>query len=63
VASRSGDRIEVVDLRRVTHFAAREKLTFAVTPDRDFVGLKDARRTALPVSRARVRTLEERLGL
>jgi two-component system LytT family response regulator len=107
VASRSGDRIEVVDLRRVTHFVAREKLTFAVTPDRDLVidqtiadleerlnpvrfvrihrgvivnldhvadlhtdfagrmsvRLKDGARTSLTVSRERVRTLKERLGI
>jgi two-component system LytT family response regulator len=107
VASRSGDRIEVIDLRRVTHFVAREKLTFAVTPDRelvvdqtiaelegrlnparfvrihrgvivnldhladlhtDFGGrmcvrLKDGAGTSLTVSRDRVRTLKERLGL
>jgi two-component system, LytTR family, response regulator len=107
VASRSGDRIEVIDLRRVTHFAARDKLTFAVTPDREFivdltiaeleqqldparfvrihrgvvlnlqhlldlhadfggrmtVRLKGPGRTALTVSRDRVRTLKQRLGL
>jgi two-component system LytT family response regulator len=37
VASRSGDRIELVDLRHVTHLIARDKLTFAVTADREFV--------------------------
>jgi len=37
VASRCGDRIEVVDVRRATHFIARDKLTFAVTPEREFV--------------------------
>jgi two-component system LytT family response regulator len=107
VASRTGDRIEVVDLRQVTHIIARDKLTFAVTADREFVidqtiaeleerlnparfvrvhrgvivnldhladlhtdfagrmsvRLKDAARTTLTVSRDRVRTLKERLGL
>lgn len=37
VASRSGDRVEVVDLRHVTHFFARDKLTFAGTAERAFV--------------------------
>ena len=37
VASRTGDRIDVVDVRRATHFSARDKLTFAVTADREFV--------------------------
>jgi two-component system LytT family response regulator len=107
VASRSGDRIQVVDLQQVTHFFARDKLTFAAVEGRtcvidqtitdleerlnptrfvrihrgaivnldhlldlhaDFGGrmvvrLKDADRTRLSVSRDRVRTLKERLGL
>jgi two-component system LytT family response regulator len=37
VASRSGDRVDVVDLRHVTHFFARDKLTFAATAERAFV--------------------------
>lgn len=37
VASRSGDRVDVVDLRQVTHFFARDKLTFAATAERAFV--------------------------
>jgi two-component system LytT family response regulator len=37
VASRSGDTVEVVDLRHVTHFFARDKLTFAATLQRPFV--------------------------
>jgi two-component system LytT family response regulator len=107
VASRSGERVEVVDLRHVTHFFARDKLTFAATAPRavivdqtiadleerlnpsrfvrihrgvivnldhvldlhaEFGGrmvvrLKDAARTSLIVSRDRVRTLKERLGI
>jgi two-component system, LytTR family, response regulator len=107
VASRSGERVEIVDLRHVTHFFARDKLTFAATAPRalvvdqtiaeleerlnpsrfvrihrglivnldhvldlhaEFGGrmvvrLKDAGRTSLIVSRDRVRTLKERLGL
>jgi two-component system LytT family response regulator len=107
VASRSGDKVEVVDLRHVTHFVARDKLTFAVTLERSLVvdqtiaeleerlnparfvrihrgvivsldhlldlhagfggrmvvRLKDSGRTSLTVSRDRVRTLKERLGL
>ncbi len=35
--SRLGDRIEFVDLARVTHFFANDKLTFAATPKKDFV--------------------------
>lgn len=37
VASRSGDRIQFVDLSRVTHFAAKDKLTYAVTSEKSFV--------------------------
>jgi two-component system LytT family response regulator len=32
VASRIGDRVEFVDIADVTHFYAKDKLTFAVTP-------------------------------
>ena len=35
--SRLGDRIEFVDLARVTHFFANDKLTYAATPKKDFV--------------------------
>jgi two-component system LytT family response regulator len=35
--SRLGDRIEFVDVARVTHFYANEKLTYASTPKKDFV--------------------------
>ena len=35
--SRLGDRIEFVDVSRVTHFFANEKLTYAATPKKDFV--------------------------
>ncbi|MBV9443355.1 MAG: response regulator transcription factor [Acidobacteriaceae bacterium] len=35
--SRIGDRIEFVDLRKVTHFFANEKLTYASTPKKNFV--------------------------
>lgn len=34
--SRIGDRIEFVELSRVTHFYANEKLTYASTPKKDF---------------------------
>ncbi len=34
--SRTGDRVEFVDVRTVTHFYARDKLTFAATPSRDY---------------------------
>ncbi|MBV8810204.1 MAG: response regulator transcription factor [Acidobacteriaceae bacterium] len=35
--SRLGDRIELVEVARVTHFYANEKLTYASTPKKDFV--------------------------
>ena len=35
--SRIGDRVEFVDVSRVTHFFANEKLTYASTPRKDFV--------------------------
>ncbi|MBV9762213.1 MAG: response regulator transcription factor [Acidobacteriaceae bacterium] len=35
--SRLGDRIEFVELARVTHFYANEKLTYAATPKKDYV--------------------------
>jgi two-component system LytT family response regulator len=34
--SRTGEKIEFVDLRLVTHFYAKDKLTFASTPGRDY---------------------------
>lgn len=37
IASRSGDKLELVELTRVTHFYASDKLTFAATAERDFV--------------------------
>jgi two-component system LytT family response regulator len=37
LASRLGDRIHLIDLDRVTHFIAEDKLTYAVTADRSFV--------------------------
>ncbi|HEX3683517.1 MAG TPA: LytTR family DNA-binding domain-containing protein [Bryobacteraceae bacterium] len=35
--SRLGDRIEFVEVARVTHFYANEKLTYAATPKKDYV--------------------------
>ncbi|HLH04723.1 MAG TPA: LytTR family DNA-binding domain-containing protein [Bryobacteraceae bacterium] len=35
--SKLGDRIEFVDVARVTHFYANDKLTYAATPKKDFV--------------------------
>ena len=35
--SRLGDKIEFVEVARVTHFFANEKLTYASTPKKDFV--------------------------
>jgi two-component system LytT family response regulator len=37
VASRSGERVRFVELSRVTHFLAKDKLTYAVTSDKDYV--------------------------
>jgi two-component system, LytTR family, response regulator len=37
IASRSGDKVEPIDLRRVTHFFSRDKLTFAATLERSHV--------------------------
>jgi two-component system, LytTR family, response regulator len=37
IASRLGDRIHLVELDRVTHFIAEDKLTYAVTAERSFV--------------------------
>lgn len=36
IPSRSGERIEFVDIARVTHFFANEKLTYAATARKDF---------------------------
>jgi two-component system LytT family response regulator len=107
VASRIGERIEFVELSRVTHFFAGDKLTYAATSAKNYivdhtihqleqkldprkfvrihratllnidfihelhvwfagrmlVRLKDEKRTELSVSRDRVRTLKERLGI
>lgn len=35
--SRLGDRIEFVEVARITHFFANDKLTFAATPKKDYV--------------------------
>jgi two-component system, LytTR family, response regulator len=37
IASRSGEKVEPIDLRRVTHFFSKEKLTFAATSERSHV--------------------------
>jgi two-component system LytT family response regulator len=37
IASKSGDKVEPIDLRRVTHFYSKEKLTFAATLERSHV--------------------------
>jgi two-component system LytT family response regulator len=107
IASRTGERVEFVELDRVTHFFAADKLTWAATSGKnypvdhtiqqleekldpkkfvrvhrstivnlDFVHelhpwfagrmllrLKDEKRTEVGVSRERVRTLRERLGI
>jgi two-component system, LytTR family, response regulator len=37
VASRTGERVELIDLARVTHFFARDKLTYAATAAKNYV--------------------------
>ncbi len=37
IASRTGDRVELVELSRVTHFFASDKLTWAATPGKNYV--------------------------
>jgi two-component system LytT family response regulator len=37
IASRTGDKLELVDLSRVTHFYASDKLIYAATADRHYV--------------------------
>lgn len=36
ISSRTGDRIEFLTLNQITHFFAKEKLTFAATEQKDF---------------------------
>jgi two-component system LytT family response regulator len=36
IASRTGDKLELVDLSRVTHFYASDKLTYAATAERSY---------------------------
>jgi two-component system LytT family response regulator len=37
LASRLGDRIHLIDVDRITHFVAEDKLTYAVTAERSYV--------------------------
>ena len=37
IASRSGDRVQFIEPARVTHFLAKDKLTYAVTSDKSYV--------------------------
>jgi two-component system LytT family response regulator len=37
IASRTGDRVQFIELARVTHFLARDKLTYAVTAGKSYV--------------------------
>jgi DNA-binding LytR/AlgR family response regulator len=37
IASRLGDRIQLVELERITHFIAEDKLTYAITAERSYV--------------------------
>lgn len=37
IASRLGDKLQLIDLDRITHFIAEDKLTYAVTAERSYV--------------------------
>ena len=37
IASRTGDRVHFIELARVTHFFAEDKLTYAATPEKSWV--------------------------
>lgn len=37
LASRTGDRVQLVDVANITHFFADDKLTYAATPGRNYV--------------------------
>ena len=37
IASRLGDKIHLIDLDRITHFIAEDKLTYAITTERSYV--------------------------
>jgi two-component system LytT family response regulator len=37
IASRVGERVHLIDLSRVTHFYAEDKLTYAATPEKNWV--------------------------
>jgi two-component system LytT family response regulator len=37
IASRVGERVVFVDVRQITHFYAKDKLTFAATAEKDYV--------------------------
>lgn len=37
IASRIGERVEFIELARVTHFFASDKLTYAATPSKNFI--------------------------
>jgi two-component system LytT family response regulator len=37
IASRLGDRVQLIELARVSHFVAKDKLTFAVAGEKQFV--------------------------
>jgi two-component system LytT family response regulator len=37
IASRLGDKIQLVELDRITHFVAEDKLTYAITAERSYV--------------------------
>jgi two-component system LytT family response regulator len=37
LASRVGERVDLVDVARVTHIAARDRATYAVTPEKEYL--------------------------
>ncbi len=48
IASRSGERVQLVELAHVTHFFARDKLTFAASAGKDYVVERHHRRAGGP---------------
>jgi two-component system, LytTR family, response regulator len=57
VASRTGDRVEFVEVSSVSHFYARDKLTFAATGSKDYaldLSIADWERKLPPKQWARI---------
>lgn len=75
ISSHIGERVVFVEISKVTHSYAKDKLTYTATASKDYsveevsswfgggliVRLKDGKRTELPIARDRVRQVKERL--